>query len=120
MNHPVTIRAQARSGRSHLRIGRLASLSILLPVAGLNSTPELISMVMFVIYSLVAHVSYTRSSHRRDKKGQVSGMKSVKSKISGRKWAAPSLRCSLPQRRSPGSGGVGLSAATGVRLALSA
>lgn len=46
-------------------------------------------MVMFVIYSLVLHVSYTRLVKRRDKKGQVSRMKSMKSKISGRKWAAP-------------------------------
>jgi hypothetical protein len=46
-------------------------------------------MVIFVIYSLVLHVSYTRSSQRRGKKGQVSRMKSVKFKISGRKWAAP-------------------------------
>ena len=46
-------------------------------------------MVMFVIYSLMPHVSYTRPSHRRDKKGQVSRMNSMNLKISGRKWAAP-------------------------------
>jgi hypothetical protein len=46
-------------------------------------------MIMFVIYSLVLHISYTRSSRRREKKGQVSRMKSMKLKISGRKWAAP-------------------------------
>jgi hypothetical protein len=46
-------------------------------------------MVMFVIYLLMPRVSYTRSSRRREKKGQVSRMKGMKLKISGRKWAVP-------------------------------
>ncbi len=58
-------------------------------VAGLNSTLALIGMTMFLIYFQALNVSYTRSGSQRDKKGQVSRMKNMKVKVSGRKLAAP-------------------------------
>jgi len=57
-------------------------------VAGLNSTPALIGMTMFLIYLQALNVTYIRSGSQRDKKGQVSRMKNMTMKFSGRKLAA--------------------------------
>jgi hypothetical protein len=65
------------------------SSDILLGSAGLNSTPGLIGMLMFIICSQLLHVSYTRTNRERDKKGKVSHMRSMQIKIGGRSWAAP-------------------------------
>lgn len=59
-------------------------------VAGLNSTPALISAFMFtfVIWLQALKISCKRSVHQRDKKGRVTRMKSVAITFSGRKLAA--------------------------------
>jgi hypothetical protein len=58
--------------------------------AGLNSTPALINMIVFVICSQVLRVPCTRSNRKRgSRRGQVGGMRSVNVKVSGR-LAAPS------------------------------
>lgn len=57
-------------------------------VAGLNSTPALIGLIMFINCLQALKVSYKRSVHRRDKKGTVSRMRIVAVTFSGRKWAA--------------------------------
>ena len=49
-----------------------------LRVAGLNSTPALIGMTMFIIYLQALNVSYVRSTSQRDKKGRVSRMKTMR------------------------------------------
>jgi hypothetical protein len=72
------------------RIGLVQfSPDILRKGAGLNSTPGLIGMIMFIICSQLLHVSYNRTNRRRDKKGKVSRMRSMRIKIGGRGLAAP-------------------------------
>jgi hypothetical protein len=61
---------------------------------GLNSTPALIIVSMFVICLQALKVSYKRSIHQRDKKGRVSRMKSVAIRFSGRKAASLAATCS--------------------------
>jgi hypothetical protein len=53
-------------------------------VAGLNSTPELICVSIFVICLQALKVSYKRSVNQRGKKGKVSCMRSVTASIGGR------------------------------------
>jgi hypothetical protein len=58
-------------------------------IARLNSTPTLISLFVFFICLQALDVSYKRSTRNRDKKGEVSSMKSLTFRVSGRKLAAP-------------------------------
>ena len=81
------------------------SSDILPGSAGLNSTPGLIGMVMFIICSQLLHVSYNRTNRQRDKKGKVSRMRSMRIKIGGRGWAAPLV--------SAGAASVGLAELSG-------
>lgn len=77
-------------------------------VVGLNSTPALISVSVFVICLQALRVSYKRSIHERDKKGRVSRMKSVAVAFSDRKLAA-----SLAAMCSAAAGYVELSGGSG-------
>ena len=77
-------------------------------VAGLNSTPALISVLMFVVWLQALKVSCKRSIHRRDQKGRVTRMRSVAVTFSGRKLAA-----SLAATCSAVAGYVGLSGGSG-------
>jgi hypothetical protein len=63
-------------------------LIVILCVAGLNSTPALIGVCLFVICLQALKVSYERAIHQRDKKGKVSRMKSVAIRIGDRNLAA--------------------------------
>jgi hypothetical protein len=57
-------------------------------VAGLNSTPVLICVSMFIICMQALKVSYKRSVNQRDKKGKVSCMRKVAVSIGGRSAAS--------------------------------
>ena len=73
--------------------------------AGLNSTPGLIGVIVFIICSQLLHVSYTRTNRQRDKKGKVSRMRTMRIRIRGRGWAAPLV--------SAGTASVGLAGGSG-------
>jgi hypothetical protein len=51
--------------------------------AGLNSTPALIGIAIFIIYLQALKVSSARSTNQRGKKSRVSDMKNVTQKVSG-------------------------------------
>jgi len=77
-------------------------------LAGLNSTPTLISIFILIIFVQALKVSCKRSIHQRDKKGKVSRMRSVEFRVSGRKLAA-----SLAAMFSALAGSVALSGGSG-------
>jgi hypothetical protein len=57
--------------------------------AELNSTPGLVSLIVFALGLHALSISRTSASTRRDKKGQVSWMRELKTRtIRGRGWAA--------------------------------
>jgi hypothetical protein len=85
---PDRTRASPCTGAADSHRGELPA-SVTQDVAGLNSTPALISLFMFFTCLQALNVSYKRSTRNRDKKGKVSSMRSVGFRVSGRKLAVP-------------------------------